>query len=576
MMESKKGVVRLEMLTKAALGAVLEFIYTGDVQILTEDDARDLIEMADYLFILPLKTLAGRVLAQTLNTSNCISAYYFAERYQCEELVSDAKKFIYANFASHVAKADEFLNMSSVEVNQKTVFKIIQTWIDQNKSERKKYFADLFRQVRLIYVSRDYLFNDIVTNDLVNDNACCFELVTDAIYMKTIDSNNSENISFPPPRKSLETPVIVLCVTDRDNCCKQLMCYVPRTNTWYKLRDSLPWRVTQMVSSPACHSTLYTLFADFESPIWERDFILLRYDSFFDRCTDVPYEGKRDLQQIFVSDNNEDGIYALESENEISCPDCASLHSCNGPEEESKIFTCGNQHLSYITRYKPESNSWEDISSFDLGLKMGICIVAKDNFIYFIGGAIHGTNKVLNDVDRYDLSKRKWDKLAGLQIARRNASGTAAHGKIFITGGLSEAGTYADSVKTCEVYNETKNEWHIIAKSSIVCRSIRASILCVDDKVYVVDDSCCNSDGKGGEIECYDPCKDKWDVITEIPSASPDLRYRGSFSGLHVGSCSMRVFKGRNLQQLQQPRPQGHVRFQDGGRRNPYTYLNRV
>ncbi|KAL9964051.1 hypothetical protein ACROYT_G027626 [Oculina patagonica] len=436
MMESKKGVVRLEMLTKAALGAVLEFIYTGDVQILTEDDARDLIEMADYLFILPLKTLAGRVLAQTLNTSNCISAYYFAERYQCEELVSDAKKFIYANFASHVAKADEFLNMSSVEVNQ---------WI-----------------------------------------------------------------------------------------------------------------------------------SNFESPIWERDFILLRYDSFFDRCTDVPYEGKRDLQQIFVSDNNEDGIYALESENEISCPDCASLHSCNGPEEESKIFTCGNQHLSYITRYKPESNSWEDISSFDLGLKMGICIVAKDNFIYFIGGAIHGTNKVLNDVDRYDLSKRKWDKLAGLQIARRNASGTAAHGKIFITGGLSEAGTYADSVKTCEVYNETKNEWHIIAKSSIVCRSIRASILCVDDKVYVVDDSCCNSDGKGGEIECYDPCKDKWDVITEIPSASPDLRYRGSFSGLHVGSCSMRVFKGRNLQQLQQPRPQGHVRFQDGGRRNPYTYLNRV
>ncbi len=32
MMESKKGVVRLEMLTEAGLGAVLEFIYTGDVR----------------------------------------------------------------------------------------------------------------------------------------------------------------------------------------------------------------------------------------------------------------------------------------------------------------------------------------------------------------------------------------------------------------------------------------------------------------------------------------------------------------------------------------------------------------
>ncbi|KAL9951885.1 hypothetical protein ACROYT_G044626, partial [Oculina patagonica] len=187
MMESKKGVVRLEIITKAGLGAVLEFIYTGDVQILTEDDARGLIEIADYLFILPLKTLAGRVVAQTLNTSNCISTNHFAERYRCEELASAAKKIIHANI--NVTKAEEFVNMSSDEVNQwissdeinvsaeEDVFKTILTWIDHNKSERKKYFADLFRQVRLIYVSRDYLLNDIVTNDLVNDNACCIELV---------------------------------------------------------------------------------------------------------------------------------------------------------------------------------------------------------------------------------------------------------------------------------------------------------------------------------------------------------------------------------------------------------------
>ncbi|XP_078351742.1 kelch-like protein 11 [Oculina patagonica] len=225
MMESRKGVVRLEMLTEAGLGAVLEFIYTGHVQILNEDHARDLIEMADYLFILPLKTLAGRVLAQTLNTSNCISTYHFAERYQCKELASGAKKIIHANI--NVTKAEEFVNMSSEELNQwissdeinvsaeEDVFKIILTWIDHNKSEREKYFSDLFRQVRLIYVSRDFLIKDIVTNDLVNDNACCFELVKAAV--KAIDSRNSENVLFPPPRRSLETPiVIVVCTQECD------------------------------------------------------------------------------------------------------------------------------------------------------------------------------------------------------------------------------------------------------------------------------------------------------------------------------------------------------------------------
>ena len=96
MRESKDGVVRLKMLTEAGLGAVLEFIYTGGVEILAEDNARDLIEMADYLFIPRLKTFAGRVLTQTLETSHCISIYHFAERYQCEGLVSDAKNFIHS------------------------------------------------------------------------------------------------------------------------------------------------------------------------------------------------------------------------------------------------------------------------------------------------------------------------------------------------------------------------------------------------------------------------------------------------------------------------------------------------
>ncbi|KAL9962606.1 hypothetical protein ACROYT_G031725 [Oculina patagonica] len=529
MMESKKGVVRLEMLTGTGLRAVLEFIYTGDVQILTEDDARDLIEMADYLFILPLKTLAGKVLAQALNTSNCIPTNHFAKRYQCEELVSDAKKFIYANFTNE-AKAEEFLNMSNEEVYQwissdeinvsaeENVFKIILTWINHSKSEREKYFADLFRQVRLIYVSRDYLLNDIMTNDLVNDNACCLNLVKDA--MKAVDSKNSENVSFPPPRKSLETPVIVVSIPEEDPYedhfeTRQLLCYVPRTNTWYKLRDTSPW-ADKIVS---CHGKLFTFYSR-----RERDYKLSRYDSFFARWTHIPYKGKRDLQQIFVSDNNAHGIYALESENEISCPDCVCLYSRDGRVLE-EFFYCGKQHLTYITRYKPELNSWEKIATFDLGLpRTGICIVAKDNFIYFMGGQIWGTKKVLADFYRYDLNQRKWDKLADLQEARREASGAAVHRNIFIAGGWSE--TY--KLKTCEVYNDITNEWQSIARSSIVCRSFYGNIMCVDDKVYAVKDCWDCAREQRGEIECYDPDKNEWNVITKIP-VSNVLRERTVF-----------------------------------------------
>ncbi|XP_078348501.1 kelch-like protein 40 [Oculina patagonica] len=100
MKESKEGVIRLEMFSESVLGNTLEFIYTGNVQILTEDSAQDLIIVADYLFLLNLKNIAEKVLLQKLNISNCISTYHFSERYQCEELVSKTKQFILANFTT--------------------------------------------------------------------------------------------------------------------------------------------------------------------------------------------------------------------------------------------------------------------------------------------------------------------------------------------------------------------------------------------------------------------------------------------------------------------------------------------
>ncbi|KAL9956826.1 hypothetical protein ACROYT_G038368, partial [Oculina patagonica] len=84
MKESKEGVVRLEMFSESVMGNTLEFIYTCNIQILTEDSARDLIVMADYLFLQNLKTLAVRVLLQSLNFSNCFLNYYLSERYRCE------------------------------------------------------------------------------------------------------------------------------------------------------------------------------------------------------------------------------------------------------------------------------------------------------------------------------------------------------------------------------------------------------------------------------------------------------------------------------------------------------------
>ena len=65
---------------------VLEFMHSGSVK-LTQDKAKDLLEAADYLLFPRLKTFAGGFLHRDLSPSNCISAYYYGEKYQCEDLI---------------------------------------------------------------------------------------------------------------------------------------------------------------------------------------------------------------------------------------------------------------------------------------------------------------------------------------------------------------------------------------------------------------------------------------------------------------------------------------------------------
>ena len=153
--EKEEGIIRFEEISESILEDVLEFIYTGHVEIHDEQSGKDLIIAADYLLLVCLKTFAGRFVEQLLTTSNCISTFYFAEKYQCEELVAKTRKFVHENFAT-VAELDEFLDLEAEEVGrwissddiclaaEEDVLKIIQKWIEQKVSDRKAKYRVTF------------------------------------------------------------------------------------------------------------------------------------------------------------------------------------------------------------------------------------------------------------------------------------------------------------------------------------------------------------------------------------------------------------------------------------------------
>ena len=523
MKEAKEGIVHLEMFTDSAMAAALEFIYTGGVRISTQEIAEGLIVMADYLLLPNLKPLAEEIIMQKLSASNCISTCYFAEKYQCNELVSKIKNFILTNFTA-VAKTEEFLSLSSEEVErwissnevvvggEEDVFKIILTWIEHDKDERKKYFATLFKQVRLVYVSRDFLCSEILSNDLVKSKKACLSHVMDAVETK--NSKNYRNVSATP-RKSQQTSFIVACVQ------KYILCYFPHEDSWYLLGENLISN-SKDFELFSCHGKLYSL--NLTGVIHSG---LLCYDPLSDSWTRQQLGETRHVRQIFV--RNEDEIYTLVSD---ECLQCENL-SC--------LCYARKKYVSFLRKYNPESNEWQEISSFDFGSKEGICVVVKDNFIYFIGGGVQEQHRYKNlpDVHRYDVNQNQWDKVADVQEGRMFACGTATKETLFIAGGLDREGMTSN---TCEVYNETTNEWHFIANLN-ANPSFLSSMVCCDGKVYVLGG--CYDNDSPQTVECYDPDNDEWKVKTKLPFRLPV----GPIGRYYSQACSMTVFT-RSLKEL--------------------------
>ena len=219
-------------------------------------------------------------------------------------------------------------------------------------------------------------------------------------------------------------------------------------------------------------------------------------------------------------------------------------------------------HTSFLVKYKPESNSWEDVSSFDhFNLRECFCIVAKDNFIYFVGGREWSGNecRLLSDVDRYDLSKDQWDKVANTRRPRVWTRGAAVNEKIHIVGVMSRPlGSPIYDVhridrypmQACEVYDETTNEWQVIAgfRNGLGCN---VHILAVDDELYVLDietvfRNYTKSYSKKIRIERYNPEENKWETKTEVT-----VRCSTGGFGPPAIACTMRIFKGLfNIRQV--------------------------
>ena len=491
MKENREGIVRFEEISGAVMEDVLEFIYTGSVEV-TQENCKDLIPAANYLLIPGLKTVSGRFLEREISKSNCISTFYFAEKYLCDELITNSINFIHANFAS-VAEMEEFLNLEAKEVErwissdeisvavEADVFKIVLKWIEQDKSERKKSFKQLFHHVRLPFLSRDFLI-DVVTNELVRENSDCLKLISDAVKLTSFTCEEDLPQS---PRKGLETRAIVACGG------KYTFCYLPEKREWKRLSDGLTERnhSTKMISY---REQLY-VFSSFSKAE--------RYDPSFNSWSSLDLSKALSAKVAVVRGE----IYAID------------------------VNTLSKK--STIERYDVERCSWQTVLSSHEGCREDSCVVAAGNHLYVCGGRIN--EDYVTKAERFDTVVSKWEEIANTQQERVGSFGVATEGKIFLAGGRQPGQGLEDSLRTCEVYNISTNEWQFIG--SLNFSRAFGSMVCLKGVLYVLG----GAEDLGVIVECYDPAEDRWSPPAVIPVHMISKDNKDTFTG-----CVLKLSKG--------------------------------
>ena len=463
--------VDLEEATESVVEDALKYLYTGNVTII-EERAHNLLASANYLLLPGLKTMVSDFLEDRVTTQNCVFNYYFADKYECVEL--KAKCF------SVVMETGDFLNLDvkqvlewvssdDVIVNaEEDVFSGIVMWVSHNKSEREKHFPELLHQVRLPFVSHDFLLNELVNEELITENPeFCSNFVINAMksVLSTTDGESSQQ-----PRKCQEkhTAGIFICGG------KKALCYFPLEGDWYKLVDTLFEHDNPCLVQ---HKSKVYIFDSKVHKVGESRVV--------DYYEDNSALGTTQRATISLSS----GTYTV----------------LNG---ELYVISL-SFNIIEIYKHNTETNDWDKMKSFR-SLQRNPCVVNDQQFLYVISG------RESNITVRFDSGQNNWKKLAAVNEERFKAFGAAMNGKIYIAGGFSSSNY--KGLTSCEVYNPPTNEWQLMP--SLKVPRYNASMVCFAGQLYVLGGTRITQRGASMRalgVEMFDSERYQWTEKSAIP-----------------------------------------------------------
>ena len=483
MVEKSCSSITLDLnLTTEVTQELLYYIYTGEIH-LNENNVNDIFVASDYLIISDLKEQASRFLQTILSPTNCLEIRDFAEKCACEDLEDAATACIRQHFLA-LSKSDEFKDLpfqvlekltsndNIVVRGEEDIYEAILGWVHHDREKRMKHFEQLFRNIRVFSMSREFVRDHLEEEPLITGSLPCMALLVQGLNAFVFQDSDDTQQTMQPRNCLRKQVSAVLAVggLSAGQLQKGVLAYLHENNRWLKVKD--------MTSEREEHAVV--VLGDFLYAIggsYNRGKSVERYDPRTNTWSAVNDLLERTCGPAAVAVN--DKIYVLGGKD-------------------------GFQAMSTVQCYDPNTNAWSLVRPMKHARK-ALCAAVVHGCIYAIGGCTFDNNS-LTVVEKFTLETGEWTEVKPLNQQRKYACAEVLNNRIVVIGGYQ--GTSPSALQSCEVYSPEVDEWHPLADLSVPRAA--AGVARLGRKIFVVGGRHNRKDVKS--VEWYDQESEKWCV----------------------------------------------------------------
>ncbi|CAI9716042.1 kelch 26 [Octopus vulgaris] len=460
MKESREDSVTLRGLTAIGVQAIINFAYTGLLEI-TSDNIDDILLAASHLQVIDSVELCTEYLVKSINLDSCVDVLILADLYSLVNAQEKSRDFIRENF-ERIVTSEKYYQLTHTQLafllagdnlrvtSEYQLVMFVLEWVKWDDQVRKQYLPQLLENIRLPLLRVDEL-DKLARLHIMRNNPGCNRLFREA-------QEYNRNIFKQPMYQTKRTQVrsekvsLVLCHGESPKS------YTFKTEKFTTLRNPLipmynPGVIVVDNFMYVCGGTCNNDHNFNASP---RCF---RFDPRFDTWTEFTslLEARKDFVMVTVNKT----LYAIggKDKNNISstmesytvesnqwswrAPINIAVYGHAGDVCKGKIYVCGGQTttgcVNNFLRYDPSTNTWEDRSRMLRPRCNHILACVKEKF-YAIGGNVedsHGLASPIDLIESYNPNTDQWTTME-VTVSIRKAGAFVRDDKIYITGGLKE------------------------------------------------------------------------------------------------------------------------------------------